>query len=121
MDNPVAKIMQALDTRNASRLTTPPHMRKLRVVPRKEPCPSAGNTAALPPAKEPGKMLILYQGVLVFISSTHLEQMGEKGAGEQMFPLLFIQKKKSNLWVPGSNFQVPNPSFKVLDPSFRPP
>ncbi|KAL0804431.1 hypothetical protein Bca101_096921 [Brassica carinata] len=30
MDNPVAKIMQALDTRNASRLTTPPHMRKLR-------------------------------------------------------------------------------------------
>ncbi|KAF2610957.1 hypothetical protein F2Q70_00011788 [Brassica cretica] len=92
-----------------------------RVVPRKKPCPNAGNTADPPPAKEPGKMLLLHQGVLVFISSTHLEQMGEKGAGEHMFPLLFIQKKKPNLRVPGSSFQVPDPSFQVPDPSFRPP
>ena len=66
-------------------------------------------------------MLILHQGVLVFVSSTHLEQMGEKGSGEHMFPLLFIQKKKPNLWVPGSSFKVPDPSFKVLDPSIQVP
>ena len=66
-------------------------------------------------------MLILHQGVLVFIPSTHLEQMGVKEAGEHMFPLLFIQKEKPNLWVPGSSFQVPDPSFQVPDPRFRPP
>ena len=66
-------------------------------------------------------MLILHQGVLVFIPSTHLEKMGEKEAGEHMFPLLFIQKEKSNLWVPGSSFQVPDPNFQVPDPRFRPP
>ncbi|KAF2560495.1 hypothetical protein F2Q70_00017434 [Brassica cretica] len=91
------------------------------VIPRKEPCPRAGNTAALPPAKELRKMLMLHQGVLVFIPSTHLEQMGVKEAGEHMFPLLFIQKEKPNLWVLGSSFQVPDPSFQVPDPRFRPP
>ncbi|WZZ78288.1 hypothetical protein YC2023_098860 [Brassica napus] len=65
----------------------------------------AGNIVALPPAKEPEKMLTLHQGLLVFISSTHLEQRGVKEAGEHMFPLLFIQKKKPNLWVPGFSFQ----------------
>ena len=58
-------------------------------------------------------MLILHQGLLVFISSTHLEEMGEKGAGKHMFPQPFIQKKKPNLRVPGSSFQVPDPSFHV--------
>ncbi|WZZ34437.1 hypothetical protein YC2023_017838 [Brassica napus] len=82
---------------------------------------SAGNTDALPPAKEPGKMLILHQGVLVFMSSTHLEQMGVKEAEVHMFLLLFIQKKKPNLWVPGSSFQVLDPSYQVLDPSFQVP
>ena len=53
-------------------------------------------------------MLTLHQGLLVFISSTHLEQRGVKEAGEHMFPLLFIQKKKPNLWVPGFSFQVPD-------------
>ncbi|KAF2577230.1 hypothetical protein F2Q68_00005403 [Brassica cretica] len=52
-----------------------------RVVLRKEPCPSAGNTAASPPAKEPEKMQTLHQGVLVFIASTHLEQRRVKEAG----------------------------------------
>ena len=66
-------------------------------------------------------MLILHQGVLVFISSTHLKQMGEKRAGQHVFPLLFIQKKKPKLWVLGSSFQVLDPSFQVPDPSFRPP
>ncbi|KAL0649872.1 hypothetical protein Bca4012_092563 [Brassica carinata] len=47
------------------------------VVPRKKPCPRAGNIVALPPAKEPEKMLTLHQGLLVFISSTHLEQRGK--------------------------------------------
>jgi len=87
---------------------------------RREHC-CAGNTAAPPPAKEPEKMLTLQQGVLVLIPSTHLEQRGVKEAGEHMFPLLFIQKKKPNLWVPGSSFQVLDPSFQVPDPSFRPP
>ena len=64
-------------------------------------------------------MLTLHQGVLVFISSTHLEQMGIKEAREHMFPLLFIQKDKPNLWVPGSSFQVPGSSFQVPDPSFQ--
>ncbi|KAH0854299.1 LOW QUALITY PROTEIN: hypothetical protein HID58_083942, partial [Brassica napus] len=76
------------------------------VVPRKKPCPRAGNIVALPPAKEPEKMLTLHQGLLVFISSTHLEQRGVKEAGEHMFPLLFIQKKKPNLWVPASKFRI---------------
>ena len=66
-------------------------------VPRKEPCPSAGNTAAPPPAKEPEKMLTLQQGVLVLTPSTHLEQRGVKEAGEHMFPQLFIQKKAKPL------------------------
>ncbi|KAF3513183.1 hypothetical protein F2Q69_00006424 [Brassica cretica] len=77
-------------------------------------CPSAENTAAPPPAKEPEKMLTLHQGVLVFISSTHLEQRGVKEAREHIFPLLFIQKKKPSLWVPGSNFQVPDPGFQIF-------
>ena len=59
-------------------------------------------------------MLTLHQGVLVFISSTHLEQRGVKEAREHIFPLLFIQKKKPNLWVPGSNFQVPDPGFQIF-------
>ena len=66
-------------------------------------------------------MLILHQGVLVFIPSTHLEQMGVKEVGEHIFPLLFIQKEKPNLWVPGSNFQVPDPSFWVPGSSFQVP
>ncbi|KAF3514255.1 hypothetical protein F2Q69_00005857 [Brassica cretica] len=80
----------------------------------------AGNIAALPPAKEPRKMLILHQGVLVFIPSTHphLEQMKVKEVGEHMLPLLFIQKEKPNLWVTGSSFQVSDPSFQVPDLSF---
>ncbi|KAF3505672.1 hypothetical protein F2Q69_00005706 [Brassica cretica] len=84
------------------------------VVPRKEPCPSAGNTAALLPAKEPEKMLSLQQGVLVLIPSTHLGQRGVKEAGEHMFPLLFIQKKKPNIWVPGPSFQVPDRRFQIF-------
>ena len=66
-------------------------------------------------------MLILHQGVLLCIPSTHLEQMGVNEAGEDMFPLLFIQKEKPNLWVPGTSFQVLDPSFQVPDPRFRPP
>ncbi|KAF3599229.1 hypothetical protein F2Q69_00034889 [Brassica cretica] len=80
----------------------------------RNPAQSAGNTAAPPPAKELEKMLTLHQGVLVFISSTHLEQRGVKEAREHMFPLLFIQKKKPNLWVPGSSFQVPDPRFRTF-------
>ncbi|KAF2581887.1 hypothetical protein F2Q68_00004241 [Brassica cretica] len=85
-----------------------------RVVPRKEPCPSAGNTAAPPPAKEPEKMQTLHQGVLVFTASIHLEQRGVKEAGEHTFPLLFIHKKKPTLWVPGPSFQVPDPRFQIF-------
>ncbi|KAF3536201.1 hypothetical protein F2Q69_00023038 [Brassica cretica] len=85
----------------------------------KKPCLSAENTAALPPAKEPGKMLILHQGVLVFIPSTHLEQMGVKEAREHMFPLLFIKKKKPNLWVPGSGFQLPGSGSQLPDTTTR--
>ncbi|KAF3530778.1 hypothetical protein DY000_02039447 [Brassica cretica] len=80
----------------------------------RNPAQSAGNTAAPPPAKELEKMLTLHQGVLVFISFTHLEQRGVKEAREHMFPLLFIQKKKPNLWVPGSSFQVPDPRFRTF-------
>ena len=58
-------------------------------------------------------MLILHQGVLVFIPSTHLEQVGVKEAGEHMFPLPFIQKEKPNLWVPGSGSQLPGSGSKV--------
>uniref|UniRef100_A0A0D3DKJ1 GRF-type domain-containing protein n=1 Tax=Brassica oleracea var. oleracea TaxID=109376 RepID=A0A0D3DKJ1_BRAOL len=83
------------------------------VVPRKEPCPSAGNHAALPPAKELEKMLPRHQGALVFISFIHLEQMGVKEAGKHMFPLQFIQKKKPNLWVLGFSFKVPVPRFRI--------
>ncbi|KAF3532186.1 hypothetical protein DY000_02039495 [Brassica cretica] len=82
------------------------------VVPRKEPCPSAGNTAAPSPTKEPEKMLTLQQRVLVLIPSTHLEQRGVKEAGERIIPLPFIQKEKLNLWVLGFSFQVPDPSFQ---------
>ncbi|KAF3551258.1 hypothetical protein DY000_02008193 [Brassica cretica] len=82
------------------------------VVRRNEPCPSAGNTAAPPPAKEPEKMLTLQEGVLILIPSTHLEQRGVKEAGEHIILLLFIQKEKPNLWVPGPSFQVPDPSFQ---------
>ncbi|KAF3546830.1 hypothetical protein DY000_02006591 [Brassica cretica] len=85
-----------------------------RVVPRKEPCPSAGNTAAPPPAKEPEKMQTLHQGVLVFTASIHLGQRGVKEAGEHTFPLLFIHKKKPTLWVPGPSFQVPDPRFQIF-------
>ena len=66
-------------------------------------------------------MLILHLGVLVFIPSTHSDQMGVKEAGEHMFPLLFIQKEKQNLWVPGSSFQVPDPSFWVSGSGFQLP
>ncbi|KAF2590802.1 hypothetical protein F2Q70_00038694 [Brassica cretica] len=83
------------------------------VVPRKEPCPSAGNHAALPPAKELEKMLPRHQGALVFISFIHLEQMGVKESGKHMFPLQFIQKKKPNLWVLGFSFKVPVPRFRI--------
>ena len=31
-----------------------------------------------------------------------------------MFPLLFIQKKKPNLWVPVPGFQVPDPRFRIF-------
>ncbi|KAF3512772.1 hypothetical protein F2Q69_00005349 [Brassica cretica] len=84
------------------------------VVSRKEHCPSAGNTAALYPAKEPEKMQTLHQGALVFIASTHLEQKGVKEAREHTFPLLFIQKKKPTLWVLGPSFQVPDPGSRSL-------
>ena len=59
-------------------------------------------------------MLTLQQGVLVLIPSIHLEQSGVKEAGEHMFPLLFIQKKKPNLWVPVPGFQVPDPRFRIF-------
>ncbi|KAG5384496.1 hypothetical protein IGI04_035966, partial [Brassica rapa subsp. trilocularis] len=84
------------------------------VGPRKEPCPSAGNSAALPPAKQPEKMLTLHQGVMVLISSTHLEKMGVKEAGEHMLPLQLIEKKKAKPL--GFSFQVPDLGFQVPDP-----
>ena len=37
-----------------------------------------------------------------------------KEAGELTFPLLFIQTKKPNFWVPASSFQVSDLMFRVL-------
>ncbi|KAJ4869008.1 Uncharacterized protein Rs2_49445 [Raphanus sativus] len=38
-----------------------------------EPCPNAGQTATLPPAKEPEKKLVLHQGSMTVMSSIHSE------------------------------------------------
>ncbi|KAF2537187.1 hypothetical protein F2Q68_00021083 [Brassica cretica] len=43
----------------------------------KKPCLSAENTVALPPAKEPGRMLILHQGVATRINNSHQHARGK--------------------------------------------
>ncbi|WZZ60322.1 hypothetical protein YC2023_060429 [Brassica napus] len=65
----ISYISRGVKTRNAFEYSSS----SVRVVRRKEPCPSTGNTAA-PPPKKTEKMLTLHQGILASISSTHLKQ-----------------------------------------------
>ncbi|KAF3490223.1 hypothetical protein F2Q69_00053300 [Brassica cretica] len=81
------------------------------VVQRKEPCPSAGNTAAPPSTKEPEKMLTLQQEVLVLIPSTHFGAKGSKRSRRTHVPTTIHLKEKAK--PPGSGSQLPGFRSKV--------
>ncbi|KAF3587981.1 hypothetical protein F2Q69_00030750 [Brassica cretica] len=88
------------------------------VVPRKKPCPSGGNTAAPPSAKEPEKMLNSTSRDAGLYILNSFEANGSKRRRRTLVPLLFIQKKKakpfgSRSQLPGSRSQLPGSGFQL--------
>ncbi|KAL0690483.1 hypothetical protein Bca4012_090161 [Brassica carinata] len=84
----------------------------------KKPYLNAENTAALPPAKEPGKMLILHQGVLVFIPYSFRANGSKRSRRTHVHVTIHPKGKAKPL---GSGFQLPGFGSQLLGSGFQLP